>query len=201
MSKVQELKSSIEKLEKAINSPATPEGMKSKLKEKLEKAKSDLSEAEKAEEKPKDEKKEKSKKKAGAKRKNIAVIGGKEFDMDSREFCDALLAQYKRRHADAKKNKMQAKTTPVFSQITTKISSGVAKAIKTSVSENKAEIKKNPEKYIEKYEKLAKSAAAFAQEFKSVMGDDYKSTEIDDLKKELNAIIEKIEKLAVKKKD
>lgn len=50
MSKVKELQDNIEKVQKAIDSPATPEFSKPKLKDKLESLKSQLAEAQKAEE-------------------------------------------------------------------------------------------------------------------------------------------------------
>jgi hypothetical protein len=190
MTRAEELKNQIATLEKAIASPSTPEQFKGKLKDKKAAAEKELAEVESKKEpekkaKPQKEAKRPAKKSSG----KVVTIGGKEYVKDSPEHCAALAEMWEKRRSQARKNAKKATKTGVFETITDKVGATVEKAIRTSVKENKKAIKKDPSGHIKKYVELKKAARAFLIQFRSVLGDKYKSGELEDFEKRINEMI------------
>jgi chemotaxis protein histidine kinase CheA len=114
-----------------------------------------------------------------------------EYKNDS-EFCKQLIKAFKKRRKASKKDGKRRKTKPVFGVITTSVKNAVSKALH-SVSEK--EIEKNPKAFLAKAERLEKSAIRFLEDFKSILGSDYKKSEITsefgDLEKSIKAFVGK----------
>ena len=114
-----------------------------------------------------------------------------EYKNDS-EFCKQLIKAFKKRRKASKKDGKRRKTKPVFGVITSSVKNAVSKALH-SVSEK--EIEKNPKAFLAKAERLEKSAIRFIEDFKSILGSDYKKSEITsefgDLEKSIKAFVGK----------
>ena len=114
-----------------------------------------------------------------------------EYKNDS-EFCKQLIKAFKKRRKASKKDGKRRKTKPVFGVITTSVKNAVSKALH-SVSEK--EIEKNPKAFLAKAERLEKSAIRFLEDFKAILGSDYKKSEITsefgDLEKSIKAFVGK----------
>ncbi len=216
MRKSDEIKSDIEKVQRSINSPSTPENFKPKLKEKLEKLEAELSEvdskpAPEAKEKKKHAGKKKpatkahtsglatgqrydSKKKKGRKSNDTAMIDGKEYNVDSPEFCDALQAQFLRRRTAAKKNQSKVKTASIFTTVVSKVGGTALKAVRNDLRQNKVEANQNPGRFINKYDRLRTETKNYIKTFKSIVGDEYDPTELNEIEKGFDDVIDRLEK-------
>jgi len=111
------------------------------------------------------------------------------------DFCDKLKAAFKKRRAAAKLGGKRRKTKPVFGLITTSVKNAVSKALH-SVSHK--EIEKNPKQFLVKAERLEKSAMRFLEDFKSILGSDFKKSEITsefgELEKAIKQFVAKVTK-------
>jgi colicin import membrane protein len=116
-----------------------------------------------------------------------------EYKNDS-EFCSQLIKAFKKRKAVSKKLGKK-KTRPVFGIITTKIKDAVTKAIDNTP---KKDIEANPKAFLAKAERLEKSAIRFLEDFKAILGSDFKKSEITsefgDLEKSIKQMISKYKK-------
>lgn len=110
------------------------------------------------------------------------------------EFCSQLIKAFKKRKAVSKKLGKK-KTRPVFGIITTKIKDAVTKAIDNTP---KKDIEANPKAFLAKAERLEKSAIRFLEDFKAILGSDFKKSEITsefgDLEKSIKQMISKYKK-------
>ena len=108
------------------------------------------------------------------------------------EFCKQLINAFKKRRKASKKDGKRKKTKPVFGVITSSVKNAVSKALH-SVSEK--EIQKNPKAFLAKAERLEKSAIRFLEDFKAILGSDYKKSEITsefgELEKSIKAFVGK----------
>lgn len=112
------------------------------------------------------------------------------------EFCAKLKAAFKKRRAAAKSaGGKRRKTKPVFGVITNSVKNAVSKALH-SVSTK--EIEKNPKQFLAKAERLEKSAMRFLEDFKSILGNDFKksniTSEFGELEKAIKQFVAKIAK-------
>lgn len=224
-----ETQTKIDKLQKLIDSPSTPESDKKNFQEALKKFKEKLASETKANatEKPKPTTTVKTvAKKTVAKKpmtiakpkitakttvkkipkgvqmasKKTVVVNGKAMSTDSQEFCDYLTSEFLKRKEKAKTNKAsRKKTKSVMAQVSTKIEQGVEKAIKTSVSKQKPTLKKNPQVFIGKVEKLETATKNFLTQLKEVLGNDYDAKEVTDTTKAIHKLIEDLKKKYGKK--
>lgn len=109
-----------------------------------------------------------------------------EYKNDS-EFCRKLISAFKKRRSVYKKSKK--KTRPVFGIITSKIKDAVTKAIDNTP---KKEIENNPKAFLAKAQRLEKSAIKFLEDFKAILGSDFKKSEISAEFGELEKSIKKM---------
>jgi colicin import membrane protein len=112
------------------------------------------------------------------------------------DFCAKLKAAFKKRRAAAKSaGGKRRKTKPVFGVITNSVKNAVSKALH-SVSTK--EIEKNPKQFLAKAERLEKSAMRFLEDFKSILGNDFKksniTSEFGELEKAIKQFVAKIAK-------
>ena len=112
------------------------------------------------------------------------------------EFCDKLKAAFRKRRAAAKSTAgKRRKTKPVFGVITNSVKNAVSKAL---YSVSTKEIEKNPKQFLAKAERLEKSAMRFLEDFKSILGNDYKksniTSEFGELEKVIKQFVSKIAK-------
>jgi hypothetical protein len=158
-----------------------------------------------------DIKPKKDDKKPAAKKAKVEVVStkrvkidGKDVEMDSKEFCDYLLGNFKKRQDDAAKRKAagkKTKTASVMSKVSDKIEKGVEQAIKSGVKAQATEISKDPSKFLGKVEKLKTSTQSFLKDLKEVMGSEYDSKEVTDTVKAINGLIGELkERMEAKKK-
>ena len=110
--------------------------------------------------------------------------------------CDELLKRFNDRREAAKKSQRKAKTTPVFTKISSDVVDAVEKAI-NNVDAN--DIKGDPKINIAKFEVLKTAAENFLKAFKSVLGDDYSTKDSEKEIKELEDLISKLENKYLKK--
>jgi len=184
----------IDKLKKAIASPATPENFKETMRKKLaelEGVKETVTKVEKVVKKAAKKKKAKGKKqKEPTKYVKGATIVTAKRDGDVEEpGCDELLKRFNDRREAAKKAQRKAKTTPVF----TKISSDVVDAVEKAINNvDASDIKDAPKATINKFEALKTAAENFLKAFKSVLGEDYKAKDSEKEIKELEDLISKL---------
>jgi hypothetical protein len=126
--------------------------------------------------------------------KKVRAFGQVVEYKNNSEFCSQLLKAFKKRKSVSKKlgNK---KTRPVFGIITTKIKDAVTKAIDNTP---KKDIEANPKAFLAKAERLEKSAIRFLEDFKAILGSDFKKSEITsefgDLEKSIKQMISKYKK-------
>jgi hypothetical protein len=112
------------------------------------------------------------------------------------EFCAKLKAAFKKRRAAAKSTSgKRRKTKPVFGVITNSVKNAVSKALHNVPTK---EIEKNPKQFLAKAERLEKSAMRFLEDFKSILGNDYKkssiTSEFGELEKAIKQFVAKIAK-------
>lgn len=128
------------------------------------------------------------------KMKSVRAFGQKvEYTNDS-DFCSSLIKAFKKRKATSKKLGKK-KTKPVFGIITSKVADAVSKAIDNT---SKQEIEKNPKAFLAKAKRLEKSAIRFLEDFKAILGGDFKKSEISsefgELEKSIKAMVAKYKK-------
>lgn len=140
---------------------------------------------------PKLEPKEKPSKGVKVTGSSTVTVDGKEMDMNSSEFCDYLLKQFRERR-EKSKNAPKKKTASVMAKITANVEKSVVQAIKSSVASNKKEIEKNPNFFVKKVEKLETSTKSFLESMKEVLGDDFKQGEIASTMKSIEELTESL---------
>ena len=126
--------------------------------------------------------------------KSVRAFGQKvEYKNDS-EFCSKLISAFKRRRAVSKKLGKK-KTRPVFGVITSHIKDAVTRAIDNTP---KKTIEANPKAFLAKAQRLEKSAINFLEDFKAILGSDFKKSEISaefgDLEKSIKKLVSKYKK-------
>jgi len=132
--------------------------------------------------------------------KKRVVVDGKEMNVDSKEFCDYLTAEFVKRKEKAKSQQgTRKKTKSVMAIVSDKIEQGVQKAIKTGISKQKPTLKKNPQVFIGKVQKLETATKNFLQQLKEVLGSDYEAKEVADTTKAIHQMIEDLKKKYGKK--
>ena len=132
--------------------------------------------------------------------KKKVVVDGKEMNVDSKEFCDYLTAEFIKRKEQAKSKKgTRKKTKSVMAIVSDKIEQGVQKAIKTGIAKQKPTLKKNPQVFIGKVQKLETATKNFLQQLKEVLGSDYEAKEVADTTKAIHQMIEELKKKYGKK--
>ena len=222
-----ETQTKIDRLQKLIDSPSTPETDKKNFREAIKKFKEKLASETKQVEKPKPTAQKPVVKKTITKAKplpkktatatpiatnkklpkgvqmiskKIVLVNGIEMNTDSQEWCDYLTAEFIKRKEQAKKNKSsRKKTKSVMAQVSTKIEQGVEKAIKTGVSKQMPTIKKNPQVFIGKVQKLETATKNFLTQLKEVLGSEYDAKEVTDTTKAIHKLIEDLKKKYTKK--
>jgi len=201
--KIKQLKEDIADYKAVINSPSAQQDEKDFAKEELAEAEAELAALEKEEEadekekpapkaKPTKEPKPKAERKPREKREpkpKAEKPAKKEMKAGEEPSCDDLLKAWQERRRAAKKSAKKAKTRSVMSIIADKVEDAVAKAIKTMPA---SDIKANPERAINRFEKLESSMQKFLQDFRTVLGDDYKASEVSDAVKHIEDLIKKL---------
>lgn len=129
------------------------------------------------------------------KTKSVRAFGQTiEYRNDS-EFCGELIKAFKKRRKASKVDGKRKKTKPVFGVIATSVKNVVSKALH-NVS-NK-EIEKNPKQFLAKAERLEKSAIRFLEDFKAILGSDFRKSEITsefgELEKSIKQFVAKVTK-------
>jgi len=123
--------------------------------------------------------------------KSVRAFGQKVEYRNDAEFCSKLISAFKKRKAVSKKLGKK-KTRPVFGVITSKIKDAVTKAIDNT---SKKTIEANPKAFLAKAQRLEKSAIRFLEDFKAILGADYKKSEISsefgDLEKSIKKLVSK----------
>ena len=109
------------------------------------------------------------------KTKSVRAFGQNVEYKNDADFCKQLIKAFKKRKLASKKAGARRKTKPVFGAITTSVKNAVSKAL-YSVSEK--QIEKNPKAFLAKATRLEKSAIRFLEDFKAILGSDYKKSEI-----------------------
>jgi hypothetical protein len=109
------------------------------------------------------------------KTKSVRAFGQTVEYSNDTDFCRQLIKAFKRRKIASKKAGARRKTKPVFGVITASVKSAVSKAL-YSVPEK--QITRNPQAFLAKAQSLEKSAIRFLEDFKAILGADYKKTEI-----------------------
>lgn len=127
------------------------------------------------------------------KMKSVRAFGQNVQYKNDAEFCKKLINAFKKRKAVSKK--LRKKTKPVFGIITTKVKDAVSKAIDNTP---KNVIEKNPKAFLAKAQRLEKSAIRFLEDFKAILGSDFKKSEISaefgDLEKSIKKLVSKYKK-------
>ena len=126
--------------------------------------------------------------------KTVAV-DGVEMKMDSQEFCDYLLAEFKDRRAKAEERKSKkTKTKSVMAKVSDNIEKGITQAIKQSVKTNKANIEKNPREFFGKVKKLEVATKTFLNSLKSVLGKEFDGKEVTSTVKGIQDLVNELKK-------
>lgn len=127
------------------------------------------------------------------KMKTVRAFGQVVEYKNDAEFCHQLIKAFKKRKEKSKKGGKRRKTKPVFGAITTSVKSAVSKALH-NVSEKS--IEKNPKAFLANAQKLEKSAIKFLEDFKNILGADYKKSEISaefgELEKSIKAFVARV---------
>ena len=132
--------------------------------------------------------------------KKKVMLNGKEYNTDSKEFCDYLTDEFIKRKEQAKSKKgSRKKTKSVMEQVSMKIEQGVQKAIKTGISKQIPTLKKNPLIFIGKIQKLETATKNFLTQLKEVLGSDYDAKEVTDTTKAIHQMIDELKKKYIKK--
>ena len=164
-------------------------------------------EAPKPKRKPRRKKPTAEKQKPSAKRKpkrgvqmlstKTVLVDGEEMKMNSQEFCDYLLAEFKERRIKAEEKKAKnkkTKTKSVMTKVTDNIEKGITQAIKESVKTNKAKIEKNPREFFGKVKKLEVATKSFLNSLKSVLGKEFDGKEVTSTVKGIQDLVNELKK-------
>jgi len=126
--------------------------------------------------------------------KSVRAFGQKVEYRNDAEFCSKLISAFKKRKAVSKKYGKK-KTRPVFGVITSHIKDAVTRAIDNTP---KKTIEANPKAFLAKAQRLEKSAIRFLEDFKAILGSDFKKSEISsefgDLEKSIKKLVSKYKK-------
>ena len=129
------------------------------------------------------------------KMKSVRAFGQNVEYKNDADFCKQLISAFKKRRVASKKDGKRRKTKPVFGVIVSGVKSGVSKALH-SVSTK--QIEKNPKEFLAKATRLEKSAIQFLNDFKAILGSDFKKSEITsefgELEKSIKAFVAKVTK-------
>ena len=121
------------------------------------------------------------------KAEKTVTFGGKTYTQKDKDFCDILRKKWNaRKEAMAKSNK-KYKTKTISEKVGEDVADAVTKTIQHAFDTQKKSIEKNPKAFVAKMERVENDADKFLNSLKSLLGSDYKSTQI---KAEM-AIIEK----------
>jgi hypothetical protein len=134
---------------------------------------------------------------AKSKTKSVRAFGQTVTYKNDAEFCSQLIKAFKKRRLASKKDGKRRKTKPVFGVIATSVKNAVSKALH---SVSTTEIQKNPKQFLAKATRLEKSAIRFLEDFKSILGSDYKKSEITSEFGELEVAIKQFVAKYTKKK-
>jgi len=124
-------------------------------------------------------------------------VDGNEMNMDSQEFCDYLLSEFKKRRQKAEETKTKSKKTKtksVMAKVTDSIEKGVTQAIKESVKNQKVTIEKDPKAFFSKVKKLETATKSFLQELKTVLGKDFDAKEVTSTVKGIQDMVNELKK-------
>jgi hypothetical protein len=188
----------IAKLKEQMPKAEKKEPIVAKKKEEAPAKKKEEAPAKKKEEAPAKKKEEAP----ASKKKGVHVIStkrvsvdGKEIEVGSKEFCDYLLSEWKKRREKAKASKdKKKKTKSVMSKVSANIEKGISQAIKAGIKEKHAEIKKNPKQFINKVEKLETATKNYLHSLKDVMGSEYDGKEVTSTIKSIQDTIDELKK-------
>jgi len=125
------------------------------------------------------------------------LVDGEEMKMNSQEFCDYLLAEFKERRIKAEEKKAKnkkTKTKSVMTKVTDNIEKGITQAIKESVKTNKAKIEKNPREFFGKVKKLEVATKSFLNSLKSVLGKEFDGKEVTSTVKGIQDLVNELKK-------
>ena len=115
--------------------------------------------------------------------------------MDSQEFCDYLLAEFKERRSKAEERKgKKTKTKSVMTKVTDNIEKGITQAIRQSVKTNKVNIENNPREFFGKVKKLEVATKTFLNSLKSVLGQDFDGKEVTSTIKGIQDLVDELKK-------
>ena len=134
---------------------------------------------------------------AKSKTKTVRAFGQTVTYKNDAEFCSQLIKAFKKRRLASKKDGKRRRTKPVFGVIATSVKNAVSKALH---SVSTTEIQKNPKQFLAKATRLEKSAIRFLEDFKSILGSDYKKSEITSEFGELEVAIKQFVAKYTKKK-
>ena len=134
---------------------------------------------------------------AKSKTKSVRAFGQTVTYKNDAEFCSQLIKAFKKRRLASKKDGKRRRTKPVFGVIATSVKNAVSKALH---SVSTTEIQKNPKQFLAKATRLEKSAIRFLEDFKSILGSDYKKSEITSEFGELEVAIKQFVAKYTKKK-
>lgn len=122
-------------------------------------------------------------------------VDGVEMNMNSQEFCDYLLAEFKERRIKAEERKSKKKKTKsVMAKVSDNIEKGISQAIKESVKTNKAKIQRNPREFFGKVKKLETATRSFLNSLKSVLGKEFEQKEVTSTIKGIKDLVEELKK-------
>lgn len=125
--------------------------------------------------------------------KTVRAFGQSIQYKNNAEFCKKLIGAFKKRKKVSRGKKR--KTKPVFGIITSDVKNAVSKALH---SVPKKQIEKNPKEFLAKAQRLEKSAIKFLEDFKAILGSDYKKSEITsefgELEKSIKSFVAKYTK-------
>lgn len=122
-------------------------------------------------------------------------VDGVEMNMNSQEFCDYLLAEFKERRIKAEERKSKKKKTKsVMAKVSDNIEKGISQAIKQSVKTNKAKIQRNPREFFGKVKKLETATRSFLNSLKSVLGKEFDGKEVTSTIKGIKDLVEELKK-------
>jgi hypothetical protein len=123
------------------------------------------------------------------------MVNGEEVGMDSKEFCDYLLGEFRARREKAEENKTKKKkTTSVMSKVTSNIEKGITTAIKNSIKDNRVAINKDPKVFIGKVQKLETATKNFLDNLKEVLGSEFDAKEVTSTTNAIHSMIEELKK-------
>ena len=134
---------------------------------------------------------------AKSKTKTVRAFGQTVTYKNDAEFCSQLIKAFKKRRLASKKDGKRRRTKPVFGVIATSVKNAVSKALH---SVSTSEIEKNPKQFLAKATQLEKLAIRFLEGFKSILGSDYKKSEITSEFGELEVAIKQFVAKYTKKK-